>query len=468
MSTDLLVLLYLLYGFTFILMGVYAIKEYRKAYSVFPVVNALFYLGLFGIMHGISEWLTMFRHAGAFLEYSVALFYVGRILKAISFLALIQFGMVLILRPSWRRVSAIILTLYFILFVGYLTHIMVSLGMDHLYNNPLFLTVTLRYFMALPGAIISMIVLFYQGVKVRSLDLIWMRYYFYLGTVIFIYGLLDGLFVRQADFFPANVLYGQWFYNTLNIPIQSLKIVIGALIFMGVHFIVKSFTWEKERKWTTLKKHQRNQSDQTLFYQKVHDDLIQNLFISGLKLDSLKHESSEPHTKKELSQAARIIDGTIETLRDFLRDSYEKGLSLEAFEDTIQTFIHKIETTAPFTIHYHNYLDHQGLHNLDSALLEDMVYILQELLMNALKHAEATRVNIVMYQEIQCVKILVSDDGKGFNKATLNTSEKMGLHLIHSRIEARGGAVKIYTRQKRFWLKSGTTVSALIPLEASL
>ena len=117
MSNDVYAILYLIYGFTFILMGVYAIREYRKAYSIFPLMNAMVFLGFFGIVHGLTEWLTMVQRANLFAAYHPGIFVIGQMLKALSFLSLMQFGFVLILPPAWRKRGTIVLTIYYLTYL---------------------------------------------------------------------------------------------------------------------------------------------------------------------------------------------------------------------------------------------------------------------------------------------------------------------------------------------------------------
>ena len=466
MSQSMLIVLYLLYGFVFILMGITAIKGYRRSYSVFPLVNALLLMGIFGITHGVSEWITLLRISGAFETIRVELFYVGHILKAISFLALFQFGMVLILRPFWWKISALVLSIYFIGFMVYFYRIVFIMGMDYLYENPFFLTVSLRYLMALPAAILSMVVLMYHGMRVRSLDAIWMRYYFYLGIVIMIYGVLDGFFVHKADFFPASTFHNQWFYETLGIPIQSLKVLIGIALLIGVHFIIQSFAWEKERKFASVKETSRRVLDDNKLKQTIHDDLIQTLYISGLTLDALKGDATDPTVKTGLEKATTVMNQTIDTLRDFIRTAHEQPVPIHDFNHKVRTMIETISQPSTVNVTFHNNLENQGIHNLEPSLLEDVYTIIKELTMNVIKHAQAKHASIVIYQEIACLKVIVSDDGIGFNPSQNTTEEEsLGISLITTRIHNRGGAIKFHTNRKFLMFPAGTTVSTLIPLE---
>ena len=60
--------------------------------------------------------------------------------------------------------------------------------------------------------------------------------------------------------------------------------------------------------------------------------------------------------------------------------------------------------------------------------VNQLYFILQELMMNAGKHVKAGNVNISISEELDNLYILYSDDGPGFNPAGVSLS---GLGLMH-------------------------------------
>lgn len=54
-------LLYLIYGYAMITMGILAIVQKDTKIMNLALVKSLKYLGYFGITHGISEWNSMIR-----------------------------------------------------------------------------------------------------------------------------------------------------------------------------------------------------------------------------------------------------------------------------------------------------------------------------------------------------------------------------------------------------------------------
>jgi two-component system sensor histidine kinase UhpB len=96
--------------------------------------------------------------------------------------------------------------------------------------------------------------------------------------------------------------------------------------------------------------------------------------------------------------------------------------------------------------------------------IETTLYrIMQEALTNIVKHAAAHSVRIIVEQEDFSVKMVVEDDGKGFDvDATLRTpgtSKGLGLHGMQERALLLSGTVKIRSEPGR-----GTAIEVRIPL----
>ena len=72
--------------------------------------------------------------------------------------------------------------------------------------------------------------------------------------------------------------------------------------------------------------------------------------------------------------------------------------------------------------------------------------VVQELLNNAMKHSEATHVNLSLTQQNQILTIDYQDNGVGMEIAQLKDSfETIGLSGIKERIKSIGGTVKIHS-----------------------
>ncbi len=102
-----------------------------------------------------------------------------------------------------------------------------------------------------------------------------------------------------------------------------------------------------------------------------------------------------------------------------------------------------------------------GLHErLENSVELTIFRIIQELITNTIKHAEAKELDIHLNQYDNVFNIMVEDDGIGFDNTKPRKDQSgMGLNSIERRIEDLGGTVIIETRPE-----SGTSVIIDIPL----
>jgi len=103
---------------------------------------------------------------------------------------------------------------------------------------------------------------------------------------------------------------------------------------------------------------------------------------------------------------------------------------------------------------------------LDTRLNNDieitLYRIIQELLSNILKHADAEEVTIQLIQKKGNLHVMVEDDGIGFDQSKSLINEGIGLKNIRSRVNYLKGELEIDSN------KGGTTVLIDIPIEEAL
>ncbi len=91
--------------------------------------------------------------------------------------------------------------------------------------------------------------------------------------------------------------------------------------------------------------------------------------------------------------------------------------------------------------------------------IKDNIYrLFLEILANAVRHSEATRIDVSLYNEGRLLVLTVTDDGRGFD-TTAGRGPGIGLSTMRERAELLGGLCSIESRQGR-----GTTVDIRVPL----
>jgi signal transduction histidine kinase len=86
--------------------------------------------------------------------------------------------------------------------------------------------------------------------------------------------------------------------------------------------------------------------------------------------------------------------------------------------------------------------------------------IMQELLNNIGKHAQASQVTVAARRQLNAAHFAVEDNGRGFDvKQALTARKGLGLAAMEERLRLVGGALEIFSQENR-----GTRVSFTIPL----
>ena len=84
--------------------------------------------------------------------------------------------------------------------------------------------------------------------------------------------------------------------------------------------------------------------------------------------------------------------------------------------------------------------------------------IIQELITNVIKHANATNVFINISLFDNSLNVIVEDNGKGFEKKILTSKNSMGLSSIKKRVKHLNGTLQIDS-----FINRGTTIIIDIP-----
>jgi signal transduction histidine kinase len=88
--------------------------------------------------------------------------------------------------------------------------------------------------------------------------------------------------------------------------------------------------------------------------------------------------------------------------------------------------------------------------------------ILQELLGNTLKHADAKQVSVQLLEDQGNLLITVEDDGKGFDPNVQGHSDGIGLANVRTRVEVLRGTLHLESKPGR-----GTFVNIEVSIEAT-
>jgi signal transduction histidine kinase len=191
----------------------------------------------------------------------------------------------------------------------------------------------------------------------------------------------------------------------------------------------------------------------------VHDELGQNLL--ALRIDaSMLHSrtaSMHPRLNEKAAHALNHIDTTIKSVRSIINNLRPPVLDLglqAAIEWQIQEFRRRSGIACDLTI-----VTEEFDNNLDEKCATALFRILQESLTNVIRHAKASKVEIVLNKEGGWLGMQISDNGIGLRQDQTKRGQTFGLQGIDERIQMLGGELKIESTPGK-----GTSLTISMPV----
>jgi signal transduction histidine kinase len=437
------IILYFVYGQVFFVTGLMTGLQWRRQ-SDLELARPLPWLAAFGIAHGLNEWGYIFVPLQAlYLDDAVVRLMViaHLLLLALSFFFLFQFGIELILplfpRLLWLRLlPAVVLVLW-----GVAVFLRGTLAQGSLSVLVAIGDGWSRYLLALPGALLSSIGLFYQAQQMRNLDLPRIAVYLRGAAFAFLaYALAGGLLVPTSPIFPANLLNYGFLDRTIQIPAPVFRSICGLAM---AFFVVRSldvFQVEVDRRLAAMEQAQALVADRERIGRELHDGIIQNIYAAGLGLEEAHHLILEsPNQAQQLVRTVMdALNRTIQDIRRYIFDLKvaEQSLELErVLEDLVQDL--QLDTLLEVDLE----VEGQRCCWMNPRQVGHITQIAREALSNVVQHAAASRVTLQLSYLGEYTRLAVSDNGSGVDWAALNDSahQQQGIANMHARARMLGG-----------------------------
>lgn len=220
---------------------------------------------------------------------------------------------------------------------------------------------------------------------------------------------------------------------------------------------------EQEKEWlrtnfeNELLKSQMEVHEQTMqnVAGNLHDNIGQLLSLLVITLSSIKPDQPLRVTEK-VDSASELARRAIKELRQLSRIMHGQELIRMGLAEAIAFELGYLQTAGLHTIQFSNSYKSKDVQNDKEIIL---FRIFQEVLNNAVRHAEATAINVSIDQDDHCLKLTISDNGRGFNETSLPKEKKgLGLFNIRKRVALIGGEVDITTSPG-----NGTEIKIVIP-----
>ena len=259
------------------------------------------------------------------------------------------------------------------------------------------------------------------------------KFFFLIGVIVFVFCALIAL---AGSFIPSL---------NINHPIKFFFIgnILETIFFsLGLAHKVKLINDERNRINYTVTKHRHQQQISKLhgllegeekerkrMAEELHDGIAGDLSAIKYNLAYLKLNNHDPENEGVLQEVTQIIDKSCVQIREISHNLSPSSITNFGLITALQNYCMKIQGVYGLPVEFKFLGERIEL----SKVIETHIYrIVQELVNNIIKHADATNARVQIIHHHPYITLTVTDDGKGF--VMTRNDRGIGLSNIDSRI----------------------------------
>jgi two-component system, NarL family, sensor kinase len=237
--------------------------------------------------------------------------------------------------------------------------------------------------------------------------------------------------------------------NTIVYLIASL-----AMLSLASMLMFKNFQHRKklqQQKITELEKEKQLQAvdamlqgqeeERSRLAKDLHDGL--GGMLSGVKLsfNNMKENMIlDADNTQRFEKSINQLDNTIAELRKVAHNLMPESLSKLGLKTAIEDYCSSLQSSSGCSIIYQQMGNNIELSTIASV---NIYRIIQELVNNAVKHAQPKQILVQLTKTANKVLISAEDDGKGFDTNVLKNSKGIGISNITNRVQYLNGTIDI-------------------------
>ncbi len=239
---------------------------------------------------------------------------------------------------------------------------------------------------------------------------------------------------------------------------ESIKIVSGIVGIILLYFIITIIRYQRRSLRLNKEKIQAEidtlENERKRIASDLHDELGPLLSAVKLQINSLETVSEDD--QEVIDKSSVHIDSIIGKLREISNNLMPNTLMRKGLKKAISEFIDHSHHASGLQV---KFICDEEL-NLDQQQEINIYRMLQEILHNTIKHAQASYLIIKIMTEQNRLLIMTADNGKGFDYfGKLKENSGLGLRNLQSRVEVMGAEISCQSE-----LGKGTMYTVEIPI----
>lgn len=253
-------------------------------------------------------------------------------------------------------------------------------------------------------------------------------------------------------------------YLIIAVAIVAMLLMAGAIV-LFVIFYQKRMVQEQLKHQALEFEHQQKLMQAELHSQEterrrlaadLHDSIGGMLSTIRVGIVTIGRSLPDPQS---ISETKQMLDDTIESVRRISRDLMPSTLEKFGFIHAVKELCERFQATSHIEI---TFAEPANFPSLDQQRELMIFRIVQELLNNAIKHARAKIIDVIILINDQ-IYVAVEDDGIGFDaeeqKSNKQNGRGLGLFNIENRARLLGGTVEYEKGRKK-----GSKTTLILPV----
>lgn len=194
----------------------------------------------------------------------------------------------------------------------------------------------------------------------------------------------------------------------------------------------------------------------------LHDDVGQSLAICQIMLGEILKSEPSTESVRDIKQIRETLEEIIEKTRSLTFDLSSPNLYKFGLELAVKEMLKDYQEEHDILFSFKG--DKQSK-QISEELRITLFKAVRELIVNIIKHAQATKVKVSILKEGDNIKVCVEDNGVGaeMSKFDFNSDENSGFGLfnVRERLDYLGGYIEIESEPG-----DGTCITLVAPLES--
>ena len=194
----------------------------------------------------------------------------------------------------------------------------------------------------------------------------------------------------------------------------------------------------------------------------LHDEVAQTLAAARMRIDLLRSKPGDDDSRRALDEAQQLLVQAIRETRSLMTDISNPVLYDMGLQVAVQSLTEEVKARNGVSFS-NSFIG--SLRKLDQDMEVMIFQVVKELVQNIVKHSGARKASIRIVEERDDIKVVVADDGLGFDVGSVGAvgmDGGFGLFSIRERVKSYHGKIQIESEPGK-----GSEVTVMLPKRAA-